>query len=441
MVDASSLADKTKSLVSKLVGARDYIVLAGSVEEIMVRFHNNKVSVSKHIKEHWVELCLIDLKKRVVGSTSQIDDRGLERLIETLRSSLKIAPEMGEMDIPAPGTYSHNGDVDKSVLNADIGEIVSSAINSSIENGASRVAGILRLSIKEISVRNSNGVECDDTRSSCMVNVRGFSDGEASGQGLSVSTKISRLDPERAGREAGELALLAKRTEKIEEGSYNVVLRPIVAADLIQHVGWAASAYNVLTGFSFFDRSQLGREVVSSKLTIIDHGQIIDGVHSRMFDDEGRATSSNVVIEDGVLTTLLHNSATARELSTEPTGNAGLIVPRPWNLEVKPGDASLDELVKELGDGLVVTSNWYTRFQNFKTGEYSTLPRDATLLVRNGEVKGSVRGIRLSGRMLEDLSRVRLVSKERAWVKWWEVETPVLAPSILIDGVRVTKPW
>jgi hypothetical protein len=31
------------------------------------------------------------------------------------------------------------------------------------------------------------------------------------------------------------------------------------------------------------------------------------------------------------------------------------------------------------------------------------------------------------------------MGKERKWVKWWEVETPVYTPPILIKNVNITK--
>ena len=36
---------------------------------------------------------------------------------------------------------------------------------------------------------------------------------------------------------------------------------------------------------------------------------------------------------------------------------------------------------------------------------------------------------------------MRLLSKEREWVQWWEVDTPTLCPWVLVDGVTVTKAY
>ena len=99
----------------------------------------------------------------------------------------------------------------------------------------------------------------------------------------------------------------------------------------------------------------------------------------RVFDDEGTPTQSTKIIEGGVLTSYLHNLTTAKRFKTESTGNAGWIEPDAWNLEVGHGDSGYSEMVKEMKRGMSLTSNWYTRFTNYRTGEFSTVPRDGNI--------------------------------------------------------------
>ena len=143
----------------------------------------------------------------------------------------------------------------------------------------------------------------------------------------------------------------------------------------------------------------------------------------------------------GVLNGYLHNLTTARKWKTESTGNAGLLSPRAWNLEVGAGDASYDEMVKEMKRGIVLTSNWYTRFKNQRTGELSTVPRDGAYLVEGGRIVKPVKGMRLSDDLPRMFSSVQLLSKQREWVEWWEVHTPTLCPWILVDGAKITKAY
>jgi PmbA protein len=103
------------------------------------------------------------------------------------------------------------------------------------------------------------------------------------------------------------------------------------------------------------------------------------------------------------------------------------------------GQISLDDMISETKQGLFVTNNWYTRYQNYRTGEYSTVPRDAAFKIEAGELKEPVAGFRISDSIPRQLSNIELISKERTWIKWWEVETPTLAPAMMISDVKITR--
>jgi PmbA protein len=86
-----------------------------------------------------------------------------------------------------------------------------------------------------------------------------------------------------------------------------------------------------------------------------------------------------------------------------------------------------------------VTNDWYLRYQNYATGDFSVIPRDAMFLIKNGQIEKSIRELRISDNMLRILSNVSSLTRERKWVKWWEVEVPTLSPSVLIDNINFTK--
>jgi PmbA protein len=216
------------------------------------------------------------------------------------------------------------------------------------------------------------------------------------------------------------------------------VLSPTVTADLIQQVGEYASAFWTQSGISFLSES-LGTPVAAPSVTLRDIGVGEDTFGGRAFDDEGVPTQATDIIRQGRVTSYLHNSTTAARGHTPSTGNAGVIVPRPWNLTVEPGDLSRAELIGGVKEGFLVTNNWYTRFQDLRQGAYSTIPRDATFYIRGGKIRHAVRGLRLSGSIPANLRAVRGLSRDRQWIRWWEVAIPTLAPWCLVDGVTVTS--
>ncbi|MGC9116384.1 MAG: TldD/PmbA family protein [Conexivisphaera sp.] len=431
--------DRLVRSVISATSPEGYVVLLFSGEELRVKFYNNRVAISEIESADVAELYAVKSGRHALVSVEDLSDRGIEDAARALRSALEASPQVGRPPLPPPSVYEHNGDFDPRTLEYDAPSLVESAVSSALSSGARRVAGVLELGRLRASIRTSSGVDQSDDRSYALLNVRAFADegGQASGQGISVSTTPRRLDPAGAGRSAAELARLAASPCSLEPGTYDVIFAPTSAADLVQHVGAAASAYSVLSGFSFLE-GRIGERVAPEWFSLVDHGQIVDGVGSRSFDDEGTPTRTNAIIERGTLRTYLHNTVTGAEFGVGTTGNAGLIEPEPRNLEVSPGDSSLDEMVREVRRGLLVTSNWYTRFQNYRTGDYSTLPRDATPVIENGEFRCSARGIRVSSNLLRDLGNLSMASRERRWVKWWEVEVPVLTPHLLVRGVRIT---
>jgi len=96
-------------------------------------------------------------------------------------------------------------------------------------------------------------------------------------------------------------------------------------------------------------------------------------------------------------------------------------------------------MMEELGNGVYLVSNWYTRFQNFSTGDFSTISRDGAFLVKDGEVAGAIKGVRISDNLIRLFSAVDCVGSESGWIKWWEVRTPVKMPALISRGVNLTK--
>jgi TldD protein len=105
---------------------------------------------------------------------------------------------------------------------------------------------------------------------------------------------------------------------------------------------------------------RLGCRLASDGFDIADDPACL-GAARYEFDDEGVASAGPTpVVVDGVLVNQLHNLGSADRRKCFPTGNARCAqialppIPRMSNLLVPPGSKSFDELVDELGEGIVV---------------------------------------------------------------------------------------
>jgi PmbA protein len=432
--------------VAKKLGADEAILITVISNERMARFANSSVTVTKNVMESAQVVYLAKGGRRIIGSSSNPEKASLERFIELLYKSVKGLPkDGGYVPLPRRGrAYDPKPTHDRRLENAEglIAGYVEESIEAAESAGAARTAGSLEAGVTSHHIATSTGTVGRDTSSKILLNIRAFTDKEASGHGLSCSSVVSGFRPGEAGATAGTHSKRMRSARQLgEDGDkYQVLMSPTVAANLLGLVGEFASAFSIEAGTSYLV-DKLGKKVASESLDLTDLGSGHGSLQSRTFDDEGQPTQSTRLIEGGVLRSYLHNLSTAKRFKTKGTGNAGLVEPGPWNLEVGGGDSGYEEMVKEMRRGLVLTSNWYTRFKNYRTGEFSTVPRDGTYLVESGEVKAPIKGIRVSDRLERMFSSIRLLSKEREWVQWWEVDTPTLCPWVLVDGVTVTKAY
>ncbi len=429
---------------AKRLGVDDAVFLSTVATEQMVRFANDSLTVAKRIEESVLSVYLAKDGKRIVGGSTHVERDGVDDFVVRLHkplTNLTRDPSYVPLSKTArrfdrPGSHDTRlGEAEK-----EVSEFAREAIDSAREAGARRSAGAIEATLASTDILTSSGTVGHDVGSSVLLNIRSFTDANASGHGLSCSSTLKGLDARAAGRIAGEHSKRMLNSTQPAEGTYTVLLSPTVASNLISLIGGFASAFSVEAGLSYL-ADRLGKRVASGSFNLTDHGRITGGLAGRTFDDEGTPTQSTKIIEAGVLKNYLHNLGTAKKFKATSTGNAGWIDPNPWNLEVGAGDSTYDEMVREMKHGIILTSNWYTRFTNYRTGEFSTVPRDGAYLVEEGKVTKPLSGLRLSDTLERLFSSVVLLSKEREWIEWWEVDEPTLCPWVLVDGAKITRAY
>ena len=146
----------------------------------------------------------------------------------------------------------------------------------------------------------------------------------------------------------------------IPSGSYRTILRYDVATDLLASLWAMFSAEQIQKDLSILKDRQ-GESIMSPLITIVDEPQLPDGFSSCDFDDEGVPTQRTVIVENGVFKEALFDRKSALKGGRASTGNGfknGCSAPvqvSPTNLLVKPGDLSLDEMIAQTEDGVLIT--------------------------------------------------------------------------------------
>lgn len=442
-MDLEGLNETAIAAAAKL-GVDDAVALTVSGKDRMIRFANNSATVAKRIEESELMVYLAKGRRRAIASTMNMEESSVKKFVGDLFASLGGQSEGEYVPLPKKALRFRPkaGLQDRKLLDAgeELPAIAERAISSSLKAGGRRSAGVVEASYVTWGILTTTGTRGTDARASITLNIRSFAGNDASGHGLSCSSTLAGLDPEEAGRRAGHDAKMMAEASEPEPGKYEVLLSPAVASNLVGEIASSASAFAVDAGVSYL-ADKIGNRVASKSFSLTDHGAVKGGLGGRAFDDEGVPTRSTKIVDHGKLKGYLHNLTTARKWKTETTGNAGLVSPRAWNLEVGAGDSSYEEMAKEIRRGIVLTSNWYTRFKNHRTGEFSTVPRDGAYLIEGGRVVKPLKGMRLSDDLQRIFSSVKMLSRQREWIEWWEVETPTLCPWILTEGVTITRAY
>ncbi|MEM3072757.1 MAG: TldD/PmbA family protein [Candidatus Bathyarchaeia archaeon] len=448
-MNPSELLETMRGILVK-TEVEEAVALARGVEAWMRRFAENRITVSKSWRLVDGAVYLIDGKRSLGFEISNLQPEAVEKAIKHAVRSLKIAPESDVKPILYDGPTGYGEEslgYDPEILELAYGSVdmVEEAVNAASREGANKTSGVLTFGRGVRLIYTTTGCEGSEQSTFIEFSVRSFYDEESTGQSVRCGSSVRDVNASEMGEEAGRTAWNARNPQKGKPGVYDVVFKPCAMANLLNSVAESASAYAAEIGLSYF-KGLKGAKVAADNVTLWDDPRNPRSPVISLFDDEGRPTHRFSIIENGVLKSYLHTSKTAQRLGEAPTGSAyfstsvGDMVPAARTLIMDPGDVKEDELIGEVGKGVLIHNLWYTRFQNYTAGDFSTMPRDGVFMVRGGEVAEPLKGLRLSDNMVRLLSTIRRLSAERRWVKWWEVNVPVLTPSCLVGEVRLTKP-
>lgn len=438
----TDILNKTEEIVkkAKTLGADQVVAKTTYGKYRQVRFSNNQVDITVAWNDYSTDVALAWKKRLVATQIHSFDD--VDASVKQLLKLAKISKENPTFGGFAQGSFHYaKSKADRKLENLERPtEYVFEAIEAAEKEAGRKVdsGGILFTKFEDVYLASSEGSVGVDSRSAIELSIRAFSEREASGHGVECRSTLKDFRPARAGAKAGEIAKLARSPKVGDEGVYDVIFDPLIHGSLLGVWGGMASAYSVLVQQSvFFDK--ISKRVAPETVTLKDNPAAYS-MSNRVFDDEGVPTKENTFIDHGVLKTYLHNASTAKMFKTKTTGNAGLVFPTPWNIEMEAGGESKDELFKDVKKGLYLTNTWYTRFQNSAKGDFSTIPRDGIFMIEKGEFKRSLKDLRVSDNVLSMLGNIVAVSKERQHVHWWgEADPPSLAPYVLIKNVHITK--
>ncbi|MBJ7486639.1 metallopeptidase TldD-related protein [Brevundimonas sp.] len=325
-------------------------------------------------------------KRQASVSASDLSEATRTRLIERVVAMARLAPEDPYAGF-APEDRLHRGAFrDLDLMDASERSAAElEAVSIEAEAAALTIPGVVRsegghasTSSTEWRLVTSHGFEgCySGSAFSLGVGVIAEKDGAMERGGESRTTRhLSDLpDAGIIGEEAGRRAVARVGPRKIASTTAPVIFENRVATQILSPLLGAISGPSIARGTSFL-KDDMGKAVLPTHLSLIDDPFRMRGLGSAPFDDEGVEVVARRLVDAGVLTTWLHNSASARQMKQASTGHAsrGLAGPpgvSTHNLHLTPGDRDAAGLRADAGTGLIVTSMFGPSL-NANTGDWS----------------------------------------------------------------------
>jgi len=236
---------------------------------------------------------------------------------------------------------------------------------------------------------------------------------------------------ESIGKSAGERAVKRLNPRRVKSQSVPVVFDPRVSAGLLGHFAGAISGAAIARGVSFL-KEFMGKQVFASGISIIDDPHRIRGQRSKPFDGEGVRNQRRAIIENGVLTTWLLDTASAKQLGLTTTGHAargtgGPPSPSTTNFYMEAGKVSPDELMGDIREGLYLTELMGMGV-NGVTGDYSR--GAAGFWIENGKIAYPVSEITIASN-LKDMFRNLTAANDLVF------RYGTNAPTLRVEGMTI----
>jgi PmbA protein len=296
-------------------------------------------------------------------------------------------------------------------------------------------------SIAEGAVVTTTGIRTAAAETGCYVTASVLaSEGDEvqTGFWFAVGREPGTLDVEAAARGAAHRATRLLGATKPPSERVTVVLDPFVTAQLLGIVASTLSGDAVLKGRSpFADR--LGESIAAAGITLVDDPTNPAAFTATKTDGEGLATRRNVLVQDGVLNTFLHNAYTARRSGAASTGSAvrggfkSTPSAGPRAVALAPGKRSQAELDADVGEGILVsTVSGLHSGVNPVSGDFSTGAQG--LRITGGAVGAPLREFTIASTLQRMLQDVAAVGNDLEWLPMAASGVSLVIHDVTVSG-------
>jgi len=297
--------------------------------------------------------------------------------------------------------------------------------------------GIFSIRHTIFSIRNSHGVNHSDERTDFYLFqevIAEHNNDTTTSWEIEFSHFLKDIDPVRLGVNSARNAVGLLDARRIKTGMYRAIIKNTASAELLGMLG-----KSFLSEFVFKKRSKLanriGEKIFSDNVTISDSGIVPSGWNSFSFDGEGVPSRETILVENGVLKGFLYDTHYGRMFNQQSTGNCrreGYSAPPRQditNIFIKPGEGTLEYLIKEIQYGVLITGLMGVHTINPVTGDFSLGAEGYT--VEKGSIGMPFRGVTVSGNIFSIFNNVVAIGGDIRFL------FSAGSPSIMVDNLTI----
>ena len=418
-------------LAKKLGATESSVIVNNSVSET-VNFRNKKLDESNRSDDLGINITTYIGKKKSSISSSNLLDDNLNILIEKCVETTKNTPEdefnsLPDKDLLAKEVKDLNLYDDTHIENDHkidyLKELESAAsINKKIINTESSFTQ----NKSNFILANSEGF-CDGYKTSSFTasSVTVAKDENSMERDYEYSSKChleDLEDAEKLGKLAADQTIRKLSPKKIGSEKISIIFDKRIAKGMLSAFASAISSSAISRGTSFL-KDKINQKIFADSINIFDKPDILKGLGSRSFDNEGVKTDTLKLVDNGILKNYLIDTYNGKKLSLKSNGRCG----GASNLYFENGRMSYKDLLNSSSKSLYITET-IGHGSNIVTGDYSV---GATgFLVENGEFKYPINEITIAGNFKDMFQNIILAND-------LDFKYSTNSPTMMIEGMVV----
>jgi len=441
------MTNKNLELIEKRLQAKnveEYEILFIEREILETHFLKNHLDTQRKAFENDYVLRILDQRGDQTGigviKSNSLDDNLIDENIEKGISLSKINTS-SKYEFPEPSNYPELNLAEEDIIkNPDqVRESLSEKLKSELDSldKAIPTFGRFRIHIDNLYLKNTNGINAESAKTYFFIEfaLKASDNGKlAEYWDVDYIKNTPQLNFKERVKNWARIA-----TESLEAKTPKADTK----ATVIFSPGLLESALNGVLGYHTLGKAhfekltqfEIDHQVASDNLTLIDNGILKGGIKSNAWDGEGNPRQRNIVIEQGIFKRRLYDERYAKLENTTSTGNGirsekGDVDNGITNLEILPGDISLEEMISNIEEGYHIDRCSWLR-PDPHSGNFGAEIRTG-YYIQNGKYQYPIKGGNLSGNVLEMIKNCEYISKERRY------SNNILYPYIAFNNLTIS---